>query len=441
MDRFTRGEKLTLAVALVVAVAAGVFAWTNFTRAFPEAHLSFTVNRATSEPVAETFLAEHAPAAAAALAGRSHAAIFRADDGAKVYLERELGLERLGELTREGQVHLWSWAHRWYRPLTKEEVRVEVTPEGQVMGFAHPIPEEAAGASLDEASARTLAERFLASAFKLDPATLAFIESKREDRPHRRDWTFTWERAGWRAKDATYRIQVEVHGDEPAGYAEYLKIPDAWTQGYQKLRAANNTTAMVAAFGIVLTLLAALIVLVREGRRGNVRWRLAMLLTAVAFGLFVLMSLNELPVASYGFDTTGTYGAFLAGEVLQAIAGAGVQALLIFLVVAAGEPLFRARFPRPPAGDRAVREVGVAQQAVGVRPDPRLLPGGRVPRLPGRVLPGRAAIRRLEPGGRAVRQPAQHLVPLAFGAVHRFLPGGERGVHVAGVLDSAGGAS
>ncbi|MDD5564701.1 MAG: type II CAAX endopeptidase family protein, partial [Thermoanaerobaculaceae bacterium] len=346
MDRFTRGERLTLAVALVVAVAAGVFAWTNFTRAFPEAHLSFTVNRATSEPVAEKFLAEHAPAAAAALAGRSHAAIFRADDGAKVYLERELGLERLGELTREGQVHLWSWAHRWYRPLTKEEVRVEVTPEGQVMGFAHPIPEEAAGASLDEAPARTLAERFLASAFKLDPATLAFIESKREDRPHRRDWTFTWERAGWRAKDATYRIQVAVHGDEPAGYAEYLKIPDAWTQGYQKLRAANDTTAMVAAFGIVLTLLAALIVLVREGRRGNVRWRLAMLLTAVAFGLFVLMSLNQLPVASYGFDTTGTYGAFLAGEVLQAIAGAGVQALVIFLVVAAGEPLFRAYFPR-----------------------------------------------------------------------------------------------
>ncbi len=346
MDRFTRGERLTLAVALVVAAGAGIFAWTNFTRAFPEAHLSFTVNRATSEPVAEAFLAKHAPAAAAALAGRTHAAIFRGDDRAKIYLERELGLERLGTLTREGQVHLWSWAHRWFKPLTKEEVRVEVTPEGQVMGFAHLIPEDAAGASLDEAAARSVAEAFLASAFTLDPAKLTFIESKREDRPHRRDWTFTWERTGWKAKDATYRMQVEVHGDEAAGYAEYLKIPDAWTQGYQKLRAANNTTAMVAAFGIVLTLLAALIVLFREGRRGNVRWRLAMLLTAVAFVLFVLMSLNQLPLASYGFDTTGTYGAFLAGQVLRAIAGAGLQALVIFIVVAAGEPLFRAYFPQ-----------------------------------------------------------------------------------------------
>src|SRR5664280_1824256 len=345
MDRFTRGERLTLAAAVTVAAGAGIFAWTNFTRAFPEAHLSFTVNRATSEPVATAFLAEHAPAAAGALAGRSHAAIFRVDDGAKVYLEREVGLDRLGVLTRERQVRLWSWAHRWYRPLAKEEVRVQVTPEGEVMGFAHLVPEEVGGASLDEAAAHAAAETFLASAFKLDPGKLTFVESKREDRPHRRDWTFTYERTGWKVKDATYRMQVEVHGDEPAGYKEYLKVPDAWTQGYQRLRSANDTTALVAAFGIVLTLLAALVVVFREGRRGNVHWRLPMLLTALAFGLFVLMSLNELPVASYGFDTTGTYGAFLAGQLLRAIGGAGVQALLIFLVVAAGEPLFRARFP------------------------------------------------------------------------------------------------
>jgi hypothetical protein len=345
MDRFTRGERLTLAVAVTVAAGAGIFAWTNFTRAFPEAHLSFTVNRATSEPVATAFLAEHAPAAAAALAGRRHAAIFRVDEGAKVYLEREVGLDRLGVLTRERQVRLWSWAHRWYRPLAKEEVRVQVTPEGEVMGFAHLVPEEAAGASLDEAAARAAAETFLASAFKLDPGKLTFVESKREDRPHRRDWTFTYERTGWKVRGATYRMQVEVHGDEAAGYKEYLKVPDAWTQGYQRLRSANDTTALVAAFGIVLTLLAALVVVFREGRRGNVHWRLPMLLTALAFGLFVLMSLNELPVASYGFDTTGTYGAFLAGQLLRAIGGAGVQALLIFLVVAAGEPLFRARFP------------------------------------------------------------------------------------------------
>lgn len=345
MSHFTRGEKLFLLGAIVLAVAAGVFAWTNFKRAFPEAHLTFTVNRTSSEPVAEKFLRENAPAAAAAIAGRRHAAIFWVNDWAKVYLERELGLDTLGELTRERQVRLWEWQHRWFRPLAKEEVKVSVTPEGEVMAFAHLVPEEAAGALLDEAAARAIAEKLLKSAFNLDPSGLTFIESKREDRPHRRDWTFTFERTGWKAKEATYRTQVEVHGDEAAAYREYLKVPDAWTQSYQRLRHANNTTALIAAFGIVLTILAAVVVLFREGRRNNVRWRLVLLLTAVSFSLFFLLSLNDLPVATYNFDTTGTYGAFLARQVLSGLAGAGVQSLLIFIVVAAGEPLYRARFP------------------------------------------------------------------------------------------------
>ena len=163
MDRFTRGERLILAVAIVAAVIAGVFAWTNFTRAFPEAHLSFAVNRSTSQPVAEAFLRDHAPAASAALADRRHAAIFQVEDGAKVYLERELGLDRLGALVEGREVRLWSWAHRWYRPVDKQEVKVQVTPEGEVMAFSHAVPEEAAGASLDEAAARAIAEKLLAS--------------------------------------------------------------------------------------------------------------------------------------------------------------------------------------------------------------------------------------------------------------------------------------
>ncbi len=348
MTTFTRNEKLILLVAAVAAAAAGVFAWTNFTRAFPEAHLTFAVNRVSSQPVAEQFLRQRAPRAAAALSGRRHAAIFQVEDDAKIYLERELGLERLGELTRARQVRLWNWSHRYFRPLDKEEVRVEVAPEGEVIGFAHLISEEAAGASLEEAAARAVAERFLSAAFGLPMSGLTFIESKRQDRPHRRDWTLTFERAGWKASEATYRMKVEVHGDEPAAYGEYLKIPDAWTQGYKRLRAANETTGLGAALGIILTILAAVVVLLREGRRGNVRWRVVFLFTGVAFALFFLLSLNDLPVSAYRFDTTGTFGSFLAGEVVKGLANAGVQALLIFIVVAAGEPLYRARFPQHP---------------------------------------------------------------------------------------------
>jgi membrane protease YdiL (CAAX protease family) len=346
MERFTRGERTVLAAVVALAVAAGVFVWANFTRAFPEASLEFEVNRSTSRPVGEEFLRRHAPQAAEHLDASRRAAVFELDDDAKVYLERELGLENLGGLIARREVRLWSWSHRWFRALQKEEVRVAVSPEGEVIGFAHLLPEEATGASLEEEPARSIAERLFADGFSLDAGVLRFIESKREDRPARRDWTFTWEREGWRQGEATYRFQVEVHGDQPGAYREFLKVPDAWTQSYQRLRAANNTTAQVAGFGLLLTGLAAVVVMFVQARRGNVRWRVAVLLALVSFALFFLLGLNNLPLALYGFDTTGSFGSFLAGQVLFALAGAGLQALPILILVAAGEALYRTRFPQ-----------------------------------------------------------------------------------------------
>jgi len=345
MERFERRDIVLIGSFLAAAVVAGVFAWKNFTRAFPEASLTFTVNRATSRPVGESFLHRHAPAAAAAMVGRRHAAIFRVEGQAKLYLERELGLEGMGELIRRREVRPWRWSHRYFRPLDKEEVTVEVTPEGEVAGFAHAIPEERAGASLEETEARARAVEFLETAMGLPPSGLVPVESRREERPARRDWTFTFERQGWKAAEATYRMEVEVHGDEVAGYREFLKVPDAWQHAYRRLRSGNETAAMAAVFGIVATLFAAVAVLLRAARRGDVRWRLAFGMTAVSFALFVALALNDLPTATYGFETTKSWGGFLLAQLLQAVGTAGVQSLLIFVVVAAGEPLYRARFP------------------------------------------------------------------------------------------------
>jgi membrane protease YdiL (CAAX protease family) len=345
MERFTRRELVVVGLFLVAAAGAAVFAWANFTRAFPEASLTFAVNRSSSRPVGETFLRQHAPVAAAALAGRRHAAIFQVDGQAKLYLEREVGLERMAELIRQRQVRPWRWSHRFFLPLDKEEVSVEVAPEGDVVGFSHAIPEERAGASLEEGEARQRAEAFLATAMGLRLDQVVLVESHREDRPARRDWTFTYERNGWRAGEATYRLEVGLSGEEVASYREFLKVPDAWVHSYQRLRSANETAAMAALFGIAVTLFAAVAVLLRAARRHEVRWRLAFGVTAVSFVLALALALNDLPTASYTFDTTESWGGFVAGQFLRALGGAGVQSLLVFIVVAAGEPLYRARFP------------------------------------------------------------------------------------------------
>ena len=344
MERFSRGDRLTILVAVVLAAAAGVFVWSSFTRAFPEARLAFTVDRGSSRAVAEQFLREHAPAAAGCL-DRRHAAIFHGDGEAKVYLERELGLTRLGELTERREVRLWTWSHRYFSPLDKEEVTVEVAPEGDVVAYVHLLPEEAPGRSLEEADARGAAERFVIEVLGVPPDRLSFVESKREERPNRRDWTFTFERSGWKAAEATWRFQVEIHGDRVGSCRQFLKVPDTWRQSYQRLRAANNVTSQAAFLGIALTLLAGVVVIVREGRRGNVRWRVAGGFAGASLLLTVLTSLNGLPLATYGFETTDSLGAFYVLVALGALAEGGVQALVVFIVVSAGEALYRARFP------------------------------------------------------------------------------------------------
>ena len=345
MERFTRRELTLLAAALAAAVVAGAFVWTNYQRAFPEASITFAVSRSTSQPIAERFLSEHAPVADAALGDRRHAALFRVETPAKLYLERTLGLERLGELTRTRQVVLWTWSHRYFRPLDKEEVQVEVAPSGEVVGFSHLLAEEAPGETLEEPDARAKAEAFLASALGLERTGLEFIEASHEDRKARRDWTFTFERAGFKAGEGTWRVQAEVHGGEVAAVKQFLKVPDAWTQSYQRLRSANQTASMFSMLGILVTMIAAVWVLIRASRRGNVRWRPVILLTVAGFVLVALTTLNDLPMAAYSFDTTGSWGGFLAKQLMFALAAAGVQALVIFVVVAAGEPEYRAGLP------------------------------------------------------------------------------------------------
>ena len=59
------------------------------------------------------------------------------------------------------EVKLWRWGHRWFRPVQKEEVRIEVTTRGEIASFMHTIAEDAPGADLPPDAARALAESFL----------------------------------------------------------------------------------------------------------------------------------------------------------------------------------------------------------------------------------------------------------------------------------------
>src|SRR5438309_2053775 len=179
--KLTAVEYKTIAIVVVIAALSLGVSVKYFWRAFPEAAIDIRVNRDESTPIAQKFLSDRYPNAireyqsGSQPEGYRHAAIFAYDDDTKLYLERTQGLERLNQLTR-GPVHLWRWAHRWFRPQQKEEFRADVTPTGEVVGFEHEIPEAASGASLDQPAARLIGAQVLRDATQRYVGRLGLLE-------------------------------------------------------------------------------------------------------------------------------------------------------------------------------------------------------------------------------------------------------------------------
>jgi membrane protease YdiL (CAAX protease family) len=338
--KLTSAQYRVMGIVVAVAALSLAIGVKYFWRAFPEASIEFRVNRADSEPIARKFL----EATGAHLEGYRHAAIFNYDDSAKVYLERTQGLERMNSLTR-GPIRLWHWSHRWFKPLQKEEYSVSVTPAADVVVFEHEIPEAAPGASLSAEEARGIAEKFVSDVMRRDLGGLEFVETETEKRPARSDHSFTWKQKNVELGDGSYRISVEVDGDQVAGYSEFVKVPEQWSRDYQKLRSHNISAQLVDQVFLLVLVAALVIVLFRRLRDRDVHVRTAVIFGMVAAVLFFLGQLNNFGLEEFGYQTTDSYSSFMGDYFLTSILGALGWGAAILILVAGSEPVYRQDFP------------------------------------------------------------------------------------------------
>jgi len=337
--RLTHREFRIIAAGVLVASVSLGIGVKYFWRAFPEAAIDFRLTREQSAPVARKFLADRG----IRLEGYRHTSIFNYSDETKVYLERTQGLERMNGLTR-GPVRLWRWSHRWFMPRQKEEFRVEVTPAGEVVGYDHEIEEAAPGAGLDPAAARGIAEKFLREVKKRDLSDLEFLETETEKRPARTDHLFAWKQRSLDLGEGSLRVEVEVDGDEVAGYREYVKIPEQWSRDYEKLRSRNDSAQVVAEVLLVMLSMAMLIILVRRLRDRDVPARLAAWFGLVTSLLYFLGQLNDFSVAEFTYRTTDSYSSFVAGYLQRSVLAALGAGAWVFFLVGSSEPVYRENF-------------------------------------------------------------------------------------------------
>jgi len=332
-----------LAVVFIVSIAIGVV---GFPKAMPEASVDFKVTRTESRDIALGWLDSLGYTLPE---GYRHAAIFGYDNNAKVYLEKELGLDKAQEFFGD-PVRLWAWRNRWFLPGEKEEFRVYVSPEGEVIAAEHSVEETAEGASLERAEALSVAQLFLAEKLGIDTTTVTLHDGMREALPNRADWTFTWEVKDFEpVEGSSYRYAVTLHGDVVSGHREYLHVPERWQADYTKLRSYNQLAGGVASLFLLLTIVAIFVVFIQKLRARDIRWKTALIFGIVAAALVYANSLNSLPNSLYGYDTTTSWSGFLMQEIIVGLLSAVGVGVMITLLTASAEAMFRERHPSLPS--------------------------------------------------------------------------------------------
>jgi membrane protease YdiL (CAAX protease family) len=354
--RLTGQDKRSLLLWVLLGIVGAFFAHKYFFRAFPEAAVDFKVSRAESQKRARAFvesLGEN-------LSGYQSTITFDVDENAKTYLERELGLQHANQMMAS-ELNIWYWDVRFFRPQQEEEFRVRVNPAGQVVGYDHRIEEARASKSLTRDQAFQEAQQFLQAKLNDNLANWTFLpeEVNSVTRPNRVDWSFTWERTGFKAKEAPYRVAVGVQGDRIGSSEEFLRVPEAWMRDYQHLRSTNLFYNTVAIIPYIFLIGAVLWLGISLARQGKTSWRGALILGAIVAALFFLMQLNDWNSIRAGYDTHYSYSSFMLRSIFSILLGAIGTALTVSLVLPGGEPLYREAQPQRLRLSRAFTSRGI----------------------------------------------------------------------------------
>jgi membrane protease YdiL (CAAX protease family) len=348
-------------LAICVALFAGslfiILNW--FSDAFPQASIDFRYDRASSLPLAERVLR----AQGIDPAPLKHSALFDSDDAARIFLERSLGIPRANALLRT-DVHLWYWHHRWFRPLQEEEYAADVAPTGELVAFAHRIPEARALPAVAKEQARAIAEQFLArNGVRVDG--LQLVTQSERNLPHRVQRIFTYDARSVHPAGAPYRYTINVDGDVVSSYAQGVKVPEEWQRTYEEMRSKNFLAGRIDSIFLGLTAVAMLGMFIVRLQRRDIRLRLIAGIGIVTLVLTAMESVNSFPSVLAGYDTTQSFAAFLAqwlalGVVLPAIG----SAIALMVLVGAGEVLYRERWPQHLALPRLVPQRALASKRV-----------------------------------------------------------------------------
>ena len=109
----------------------------------------------------------------------------------------------------------------------------------------------------------------------------------------------------WNLGDGSLRLEVEVDGDQVAGYREFVKVPEGWTRDYKKLRSRNEAANVVDEVPWILLCIAGLALLIQRLRKRDVPVYLSLSFGLVTALLYFLGQLNMFSQAEFELSHHG----------------------------------------------------------------------------------------------------------------------------------------
>jgi len=280
------------------------------------------------------------------------AVIFAHDEDLQNYVELEAGgTSAFQALMDKLDADTHCWKVRLFTPGQQEEIITTFSPHGVPISYRLTIPQNQAGAALDEDAARSIAERGARELMgeRFDHYAPLESQNTRQD-SGRVDYNFTYENQQLKIGDARFRLKLSVAGKRLLSVEPFIYIPDAFHQRFGKMRALNTLIGQYASFFLI-----AVLVLGGVGgggiwlyRQRALKWRKALIPGFFVATGMAAMILSNLPMAWMSYQTTSSAQSFLLQNIVTALAALGGLGLAYGTIYSVAEGLSRKAFPTQP---------------------------------------------------------------------------------------------
>jgi membrane protease YdiL (CAAX protease family) len=232
------------------------------------------------------------------------------------------------------RVEAGTWVVRFFTPMQKEEIFVEVDPRtSRIVGYHRYQDERNFGRTLPQEAALALAQRAFPM-FGLDASQFVVKEALSFQQPRRRDWLFHFDEKTPLAPLAYRRVTVRIGGGAVTQFNKTVKIPDSVYREATTQTMLNLLLLAMKIVGMVALLALVIAGLILVTRAHGLPWRRALrwtlILSVIPIAAFAARSESLL----FGYSTSIAWETFAIGIVTSFVRDVGMQVGILFLALA-----------------------------------------------------------------------------------------------------------